>query len=133
MVDSGGNILITDSGNNRVQVFDSGGVFISKFGCLGSENGQFNTPKGIHISHYFQDVADSENLRVQIFTKDSYTFNKTVNLGFKPLYIITEKQYIIATDVESETIHVFDIKGKTKKFFKIDLTSLHYPKRNNCI
>ncbi len=42
-------ILVSDSGNNRVQIFDSSGRFIKKFGMQGRELGQFDSLSGIYI------------------------------------------------------------------------------------
>jgi DNA-binding beta-propeller fold protein YncE len=39
--DSSNNIYVTDSGNSRVQKFNSTGTFLSKFGAPGIGNGQF--------------------------------------------------------------------------------------------
>ncbi|MCZ8161124.1 MAG: 6-bladed beta-propeller, partial [Microcystis sp. LE19-196.1B] len=48
-VGSDGNIYVADSANNRVQVFNSRGVFQSAFGSGGRGNGQFATPSGIAV------------------------------------------------------------------------------------
>ena len=39
--DSSNNVYVTDSGNSRIQKFNSTGTFLSKFGSLGVANGQF--------------------------------------------------------------------------------------------
>ena len=44
-----GNIFVLDEGNNRIQKFDSNGNFITKWGTVGSGDGQFNEPTGIAI------------------------------------------------------------------------------------
>lgn len=81
---STGNIFVSDSGNNRIQIFNSSGVYQSQFGSLGSGDGQFTTPNGIQIvsvsgtPHLF--VADTENNRIQKFTT-SGTFVGKVGTG----------------------------------------------------
>ena len=40
-VGKSGNIYVADSGNNRIQKFDSNGNFLSTWGTTGSGNGQF--------------------------------------------------------------------------------------------
>ena len=39
--DASGNVYVTDSGNGRIQEFNSTGTYQSQFGALGSGNGQF--------------------------------------------------------------------------------------------
>jgi hypothetical protein len=41
-VDQQGNLYVTDSGNHRIQKFDSDGHFITTWGGKGSDDGQFN-------------------------------------------------------------------------------------------
>ena len=63
-----GNIIVSDSRNNRIQIFDSKGNFILTFGSLGEENGQCKNPHGICVD--LNDnilVCDYDNYRIQIF------------------------------------------------------------------
>ena len=48
-IDSGDNLYVTDSANDRIQVFDSDGTFIKTFGEQGFQDGQFNEPYGLAI------------------------------------------------------------------------------------
>ncbi len=48
-IDSSKNIYVVDSGNNRIQVFNSNGKFITKWGSQGNGNGQFNNASAISI------------------------------------------------------------------------------------
>ena len=67
-VDEEGNIIVADSHNDRVQVFTSSGVFITKFGLKGTSPGEFDRPSGICISPDGAIiVVDFGNNRVQIF------------------------------------------------------------------
>ncbi|MGA7691096.1 MAG: hypothetical protein WA326_12470 [Nitrososphaeraceae archaeon] len=43
-IDSSGDVYVADSGNNRIQKFDSDGNYITSWGSLGSGNGQFIYP-----------------------------------------------------------------------------------------
>ena len=61
-------IYVTDTGNERVQVFASDGTFITAFGGFGSEDGQFIEPTGIEVAPDGSIwVADSGNARLQQF------------------------------------------------------------------
>ena len=67
-IDSSDNIYVVDSGNNRVQKFNSQGTFIIAWGATGSDEGQFNSPQGIAIdSDDAVYVADWFNDRIQKF------------------------------------------------------------------
>ena len=65
-IDSSGNIWVADSGNNRVQKFDSSGRYITKFGAQGSGKGQFDNPCAIVVDPSGNVyVCDGANSRVQ--------------------------------------------------------------------
>ena len=66
-------IFVADSNNNRVQVFNSQGVFERQFGSLGNGAGQFNIPEGVGVSPvapFDVYIADTNNNRVERFTND---------------------------------------------------------------
>lgn len=70
-VDADGNLYVTDTFNNRVEVFDADGNFIRTFGKNGDGPGYFARPKGIAIDgdgHVW--VADTVQDRVQVFTSE---------------------------------------------------------------
>jgi DNA-binding beta-propeller fold protein YncE len=72
-VDKEGNICVSDTMNNRVQIFDAEGKFISTFGKSGDGPGDFARPKGITIdadNHIW--VADAFTNRVQIFDHEGH-------------------------------------------------------------
>jgi tripartite motif-containing protein 71 len=62
---------VTDSGNNRIQKFNSNGTFLTTWGTQGSADGQLSKPDGISIDDTSQDVyvSDGENSRIQVFSK----------------------------------------------------------------
>jgi DNA-binding beta-propeller fold protein YncE len=70
-VDSEGNVYVTDTLNNRVEIFDADGNFVSLFGKNGDGPGYFARPKGIAIDadgHIW--VADQVTDRLQVFNKE---------------------------------------------------------------
>ena len=70
-VDQDGNVYVTDTLNNRVEIFDADGNFISLFGKHGDGPGCFARPKGIAVDsdgHVW--VADGMQDRVQVFTNE---------------------------------------------------------------
>ena len=57
-------ILVADSGNSRIQVFESNGKFVKSFGSHGAANGQFNNVSGLFIDSMFNVfVVDRLNHR----------------------------------------------------------------------
>lgn len=63
-----GDIYVVDTGNNRVQRFNSEGRYLSEFGSFGTDNGRFNAPWGIAIDkESFVYITDTKNQRVQKF------------------------------------------------------------------
>ncbi len=70
-VDKDGNVYVTDTLNNRVEIFDADGKYISQFGKAGDGPGYFTRPKGIAVDgdgHIW--VADSMQDRLQVLNRD---------------------------------------------------------------
>ncbi|HYX53292.1 MAG TPA: SMP-30/gluconolactonase/LRE family protein [Candidatus Limnocylindrales bacterium] len=70
-LDREGNVYVTDTLNNRVQIFDPEGNFISMFGKHGDGPGYFARPKGIAVDsdgHIW--VVDTYQDRVQVFNRE---------------------------------------------------------------
>lgn len=70
-VDKDGNVYVTDTMNNRVEIFDAEGGFVGEFGKHGDGPGYFARPKGIAVDsdgHIW--VADQYQDRVEIFNRD---------------------------------------------------------------
>jgi DNA-binding beta-propeller fold protein YncE len=61
-------IYIVDSGNNRVEVFDASGKYLSQFGIFGLTAGFFNVPTFIAVDGAgYLYVSDTGNNRVEKF------------------------------------------------------------------
>ena len=70
-VDKDGNVYVTDTLNDRVEIFDADGNFISTFGKNGDGPGYFARPKGIAVDgdgHIW--VADEVQDRLQVFNRE---------------------------------------------------------------
>jgi sugar lactone lactonase YvrE len=70
-VDAEGNLYVADTYNNRIEIFDADGQFVSTFGKAGDGPGYFGRPKGVAIDgdgHIW--VADGMQDRIQVFNKD---------------------------------------------------------------
>lgn len=71
-VDREGNLYVADTLNDRIEIFDADGKFISTFGKAGDGPGYFARPKGVAIDsdgHIW--VADGVQDRVQVFNQQA--------------------------------------------------------------
>jgi tripartite motif-containing protein 71 len=71
-LDVTGRIWISDTGNHRIQVFDSAGAFLGKIGSFGSGDAQFKSPKQLVFNAAGDTayVADSGNGRLVTLQED---------------------------------------------------------------
>jgi sugar lactone lactonase YvrE len=70
-LDKDGNVYVTDTLNNRVEIFDADGNYISLFGKHGDGPGYLARPKGIAVDsdgHIW--VADEMQDRLQVFNRE---------------------------------------------------------------
>jgi len=84
-VDKDGNLYVTDTYNDRVEVFDADGAFIRTFGKNGDGPGDFARPKGIAIDcdgHIW--VADAMLNRLQVFTPEGQLLLAMGGFGILP-------------------------------------------------
>ena len=77
-LDSDGHIYLTDTLFEAVQIFDKSGQPLLTFGRPGMKSGEFSIPAGISITNDIIYVADSYNMRIQVFRylKSSQSNNK---------------------------------------------------------
>jgi beta-lactam-binding protein with PASTA domain len=123
------NILVTDWGNNRVQIFSSTGVYLGQFGTQGAGNGQFGFgPVGIAIDSATRNIVvmDRGNSRVEIFNSSGAFLSQfgapaAANASWDPSFCICQG---LAIDPASHniivqggisgiapSIQIFDSKG----------------------
>ncbi|HMQ53994.1 MAG TPA: TIGR03663 family protein [Anaerolineae bacterium] len=79
-----GTIYVADSGNHRIQAFDSGGQHLFSFGSQGEAPGQLNEPWGLAVAPSGTVyVADTWNHRIQAFSPTGeyqFTFGSFANV-----------------------------------------------------
>ncbi len=110
-------IVVADSGNNRIQVFDTLGNFITAYGSTGVLPGQFNSPQGIAIDESGKIiVSDSGNNRLQIlkFDGEKLHFDYAIHNWFRnPTGVtVADSEIIVVADTDNNTIKVLSISGK---------------------
>ncbi|MDR0787911.1 MAG: peptidyl-alpha-hydroxyglycine alpha-amidating lyase family protein [Gemmatimonadota bacterium] len=101
--DAAGNIYVADgySGNSRIAKYDREGRWIKNWGTRGSEQGQFNSIRGIAIDARGQVyVADHDNNRIQVFDTDGNFIRQIGNVGAPSAICITpgSTQYLYVSD-----------------------------------
>ena len=115
-VDKNGDVYVTDTLNNRVEIFDADGKFVSEFGKAGDGPGYFARPKGIAVDsdgHIW--VADSMQDRLQVFNREgrllTYIGQEHSELPgqFKALVgvAIDKNNHVFTTEQEPGRLQVF--------------------------
>ncbi len=118
-IDSSGRIIVSDSSNHRIQVFDSAGNFLFSFGSFGSGDGEFSNPIGVATDSADNIyVADTLNHRVQVFDSAGNFLFKFDGFGSEngqfnfPHYIATDSSgRIVVADTLNNRVQVFDSAG----------------------
>ena len=88
VVDQEGNFVVADHANHRIQVFNSNGEYVRKFGSYGNGNGQVQNPIGVGLlSNGNIVVAEWYGNRVQIFDSQASLFGLWV-LGWSILFLL---------------------------------------------
>jgi len=80
-VDDERNIYVADTGNSRIQKFNSDGEFLSSWGTNGFENGELQSPVGIAIYENNVYVVDEMQNTIQKFDNDGNFILKWGGLG----------------------------------------------------
>ena len=109
------NIIVSDTANQRIQIFDDQGHYLHQFGVKGKLNHQLDLPRGLSIdSDGNIIVADSNNKSVKIFTLDGQFLRRIGEKGsfINPVHCIQHDNYFIASDNGDNCIKVFDRQGK---------------------
>ncbi|MBI5789179.1 MAG: NHL repeat-containing protein [Candidatus Schekmanbacteria bacterium] len=121
VVGKNSRIYVLDGVNHRVQVFESNGNFLFKFGEFGSDEGSLNMPMGLGADRAGNIyVADTRNHRVQVFDSNG-KYLKKIELPRKkgdealpdPTDVLVvsppdEDEKIWITDNDNHRIHIFD-------------------------
>lgn len=125
-VDDNGHVLVTDTGNKRVVVFDENGNYITEFGTAGFDPGQFDEPVGIAIdpNSGMVYVVDTWNQRVQGFepSEDGTFYSPTIqwdvngwfgqSLDNKPFIAVGADGHVFVTDPEGYRVIEFTNTGE---------------------
>jgi hypothetical protein len=118
-VDSSGYVYVMDTFNNRVQKYDSDGVYITQWGTLGTGNSQFDTAYGIGVDGSGNVyVADTTNNRIQKFNSNGVYITQWGGTGsgdgqfINPYDVRADGSgYIYVLDHDNIRVQKFDSNG----------------------
>ncbi len=119
-VDANEKLFVLDSGNSRVEVFNSNGQYQSQFGQKGTREGQFKNPNAIDVDKFgYFYVVDSGNNRIQKFDASGKFILQWGSLGSgdglfnSPKDIaFDEDNNVYVADPENDRIQKFTATGK---------------------
>ena len=114
-LDKEGNLYVSDTLNDRVEVFDADGTFIRTFGKNGDGPGDFARPKGIAIDvdgHVW--VADSMLNRLQVFTPEGHLLMAIGGFGILPGQF--EALTAVTIDKQNRVFTSEQLLGRTQMF-----------------
>jgi tripartite motif-containing protein 71 len=114
-----GQIVVADSSNHRIQVFQPDGTFIKEFGQYGNVDGEFDCLAGIAVNRIGQFiVSDRYNHRIQVFDPSGRFLRSFGSQGSTdgkfnyPWGLATDSLgFIYVCDKENHRIQVFQSDG----------------------
>lgn len=112
--DAQGNIFVADTGNDRIQKFDSKGKFLKKWGKSGNNDGEFSQPYAISTDAQGNVyVSDMQTWRVQKFNNDGKLIQvikkqNTASSGEQP--------WLCNTVDRAGNIYIGTFNGNVRKF-----------------
>jgi len=129
VIDSQGRLLVSDTGNRRIVLYDANGNYLGEFGKAGFAPGQFDEPVGLAIDsqdHLY--VADTWNQRIQVFAPDETGSYLPLNswevyawfgqsIDNKPYLAVDDDGHLFATDPEGYRVLEFTTQGEIIRFW----------------
>jgi len=114
--DAHGNLYVTDTKNNRIEVLDGSGRFLRQFGGKGNAAGQFNEPTGIAVDSKGELwIADTWNYRVVHAAADGRILSLIGGGGpedlFGPRAVLPLNNFVYVADTGNKRIVRYDRDG----------------------
>jgi len=118
---SNGKVCVCDSGQHRIQIFDTNGKFLHGIGVYGKGPGEFISPSKCIANDNYLYVMEEKGYRVQVFDLKTYQY----------LFEIKAIDYFYDFAVNNTHIYIIgEEKGKQyKQYIEIFDTVCNYQKR----
>ncbi len=117
--DSKGNIYVVDSGNYRIQKFDSSGKHILSFGKRGDYEGEFKNPSDLAVLNDKLYVTDTAKGIIAVFDLwGNYIKDVKNKMVISPRGIVVRGKYLLLSDEKGGVFYLNPDDGET-----IDLVS----------
>lgn len=124
-VSPNGELVVVDTSNNRIQIFNRKGQYLRQFGKYGRAEGMFDTPASVAIFPSGNIiVADAGNHRVQIFDGDGKFLRQFGKEGRQEgefdtavALALTPANEIVVVDCFACRVQIFDANGKFLRQF----------------
>lgn len=117
------DIIVADTNNHRIQVFEKTGTYKFQFGIPGKEEGQLWYPRKVAVMRatgkYVVCDRGNERSRMQIFTKSGH-FIKKIAIRYIDIVAglaVTAAGEIVAVDSVSPTVFVISEAGDLVRWF----------------
>ncbi|KAG4068417.1 hypothetical protein HA402_007937 [Bradysia odoriphaga] len=116
-------IIVADTNNHRIEVFEKNGTFKFQFGVPGKEEGQLWYPRKVAVmrtnSKFVVCDRGNERSRMQIFTKNGH-FIKKIAIRYIDIVAglaVTNQGHIVAVDSVSPTVFIISEDGELVRWF----------------
>ena len=139
-LDNSGNVYVVDSGNNRIQKFDSNGNLLLLWGGSGSATGQFNQPNGIAVDNTGNVyVSDYGNNRIEKFDSSgnyitSWTISNPKGIAASgSTYVYTINSQIQQFDTNGTLLSAWTTSTFSSPMIAVDSSGNVYATNNNSL
>jgi hypothetical protein len=116
-------IIVADTNNHRIQIFDKNGEYKYQFGMPGKEEGQLWYPRKVAVirtsGKFVICDRGNERSRMQIFTRNGH-FIRKISIRYIDIVAglaITQQGNIVAVDSVSPTVFCISEAGDLIKWF----------------
>lgn len=116
-------IIVADTNNHRIEIFDKSGTYKFHFGVPGKEEGQLWFPRKVAVmrpnSKFVVCDRGNERSRMQIFTKNGHYIKKIAirYIDIVAGLAVTQQGHIVAVDSVSPTVFIISEDGDLVHWF----------------